>query len=188
MIMKKIICLSAAILVLAFLLVSCGEKKTSADINNTAAAQTNAQSQENDKSKTTINKKYTAGTLEYNIVHTRSLSVGAFAKPADGNFYLIIGVEIKNTGSEDVETLYSAPIATGLFGLKDEAGNDIYVLVGTGDTGGSFEADKEIATGQTEYGELMYEVPKSSTKYYLTITDDKGNNGETIEVEVKLPE
>jgi len=145
-----------------------------------------ASAQPTDKSKTLIGKTYTAGTLQYIITYTRTLAKGKMT-PAAGNFYFIVGVDIKNSASSGFKTAYSYPIATSQFSLKDSTGKSYNVIAGTGDTAGRYEALNEIEAGKTVSGELMYEVPGSAGKLYLTISDEKGNDGEKIELTVVKP-
>ncbi len=134
-----------------------------------------------DKSKVLIGKTYTAGTLQYTITHTRALTKSRMT-PAAGSYFFIVGAEIKNTSSTDFKTIYSGPIATSQFGLTDSTGKKYSVIAGTGDTEGRYEATKDIEAGKTVYGELMYEIPEGTSKLYLTISDEKGNDSQKIEL------
>ncbi len=134
-----------------------------------------------DKTKVTIGKTYNAGTLQYTVTHTRSLAKGKMT-PAAGNYLFVVGVEIKNTASTDFKTIYSGPIASSQFSLSDSNGKKYNVIAGTGDTEGRYEATKDIGAGKTVYGELMYEIPEAASKLYLTISDEKGNDSQKIEL------
>jgi hypothetical protein len=52
---------------------------------------------------------------------------------------------------------------------------------------GRYEALNEIEAGKTVSGELMYQVPESAAKLYLTISDDKGKDADKIEISTVKP-
>lgn len=160
---------------------STGNASSKPTASASAAASPSAAAKSTDKSKVLIGKTYNAGTLQYTITHTRALTKSRMT-PAAGNYFFIVGVEIKNTSSTDFKTIYSGPIATTQFGLTDSAGKKYSVIAGTGDTEGSYEAAKVIEAGKTAYGELMYEIPESVSKLNLTISDEKGND--TLKIEL----
>lgn len=182
--MKMKLTLITLTAILAISTSSCTDQNTASlavtNSNPTSSASTSVA--ETDKTKTLIGKTYTAGTLEYTITHTRALTEGRMKPAASGNYFFIVGVEIKNTASSTFDTIYSLPIAVAQFGLRNAKDKSIDVIAGTGDTDGKFEALKRIEAGEKVYGELMYEVPKSADKLHLTISDEKGENAEKIEL------
>ena len=192
--MKKTVSAILLSVFLVFTLSACSGQSTIASPASTGSSSAkpsattapSAAAQSADKSKALIGKTYTAGTLQYTITYTRALAKGRMT-PATGNYLFIVGVDIKNTAASSFKTAYSYPIATGQFSFKDSAGKSYNVIAGTGDTSGRYEALNEIEAGKTVSGELMYEVPESASKLYLTISDDKGKDADKIELSAAKP-
>ncbi len=165
---------------------SAGNASTKPTASASATPSPSATAKSTDKSKVLIGKTYTAGTLQYTITHTRALTKSRMT-PAAGNYFFIVGVEIKNTSSADFNTIYSGPIASTQFSITDSTGKKYSVIAGTGDTEGRYEATKDIEAGKTVYGELMYEIPEGASKLYLTISDEKGTDSQKIELTAVKP-
>lgn len=144
-----------------------------------------------DPTKTKIDKTIKVGNLEYKVEYTRTLKKGKnFAPKESGNIFLIVGVSVKNTSTENFKTQYSTGLFTALFCLRDKdhkPDRGYSVAAGTGDTSGSFDILKDIEAGKTVSGEMQYEVSPKNTSFLLELSGEK-DNIKVVDVEIPVVE
>ncbi|MGE5328678.1 MAG: DUF4352 domain-containing protein [Deltaproteobacteria bacterium] len=195
---KKVLCAVIAVMISAGMFVGCGKSTNSGGEINKPQSDKPAVSDKQpeqpktfeavDPTKTMINKAVKVGNIEYNVEYSRVLKTGKnFAPKESGNHFVLIGVSVKNTNSETLESRYGGLLATGLFSLKDkdhkpQFGYDL--ACGTGDATGGFDSLKEIEAGDTVTGEIQYEVPAKNTSFLLELSEVKDG---IAPVEVEIP-
>jgi uncharacterized protein DUF4352 len=163
----------AVIVVLAFVILACGESST----NTGTKTGTNGGPTATGGSSTTSSHFKVGDQVKVgdsNIVTVNSFKTAIaseFEKPKSGNQFVVADVTVKNTSSESQSISSIAQ-----FTLKDSTGQKYTETILSTAT----PPDGELAAGDTVKGQIAYEVPAAQHDFTLAFQADIMSSGQTI--------